>query len=178
MTSFAIVRERERGTIEQLIVTPMRNWELMVAKITPYIMISMVNVIVVLLVGTTWFNVPIRGSVLLLLLLTGLFLLPNLAIGLLISTVAKTQQEAQFLIQPILLPSLFLSGFLFPLATLPPFLELVSRIIPLRYFLVIVRGIVVKGIGLELLIPQVVALIIFSIILVGIAIRRFRKTLD
>ncbi len=178
LTSFAIVRERERGTIEQLIVTPMRNWELMVAKITPYIMISMVNVVIVLLVGTAWFGVPVRGSIPLLFTLTGLFLLPNLAIGLLVSTVSQSQQEAQFATQPILLPSLFLSGFLFPLATLPPFLELVSRIIPLRYFLVIVRGIVVKGIGLELLIPQVIALIIFSIVLVGIAIRRFRKTLD
>jgi ABC-2 type transport system permease protein len=178
LTSFAIVRERERGTIEQLIVTPVRNWELMVAKITPYILISLVNVVIVLLVGTGWFGVPIRGSVLLLFALTGLFLLPNLGIGLLISTVARTQQEAQFLVQPIILPTFFLSGFLFPLATLPPFLELVSRIIPLRYFLVIVRGIVVKGIGFELLIPQVVALVIFSIILVAIAIRRFHKTLD
>jgi len=178
LTSLAIVRERERGTIEQLIVTPVRSWELIVAKIVPYVLISFVNVITVIVVGTLWFDVPIRGSVLLLVTLTGLFLLPNLAVGLLISTVTKSQQEAQFLLQPIILPTLLLSGFLFPLSTLPPFLELVSRLIPLRYFLVIARGIVVKGIGLEILFPQVIALCIFSVVLVEIAIRRFRKTLD
>lgn len=178
LTSLAIVRERERGTIEQLVVTPIRNWELMIAKITPYILMSMVNVGVVLLIGTVVFGVPIQGSVPLLLLLTGLFLLPNLGIGLLVSTVAKTQQEAQMLSQPILLPAMFLSGFLFPVSTLPPFLQLVSSIIPLRYFLVIVRGIVVKGIGFSFLIPQVVALCVFSVILVGLAISRFHKTLD
>jgi ABC-2 type transport system permease protein len=178
LTSFAIVRERENGTIEQLIVTPIRNWELMVAKITPYVAISMINVVVVLLVGTVWFCVPIRGSVPLLLALTGLFILPNLGIGLLISTVAKNQQQAQFFIQPIILPTFFLSGFLFPLATLPPVLQVVSTIIPLRYFLIIVRGVVVKGIGFEFLIPQVVALSIFAVILVGLAISRFRKSLD
>jgi ABC-2 type transport system permease protein len=159
-------------------VTPLRNWELMVAKIAPYILISLVNVIMVILVGTLWFDVPIRGSVVLLFALTGLFLLPNLAIGLLISTVTKSQQEAQFLVQPIILPTLLLSGFLFPLSTLPPFLQFVSQFIPLRYFLVIARGIVVKGIGLEILFPQVIALCIFSVVLVEIAIRRFRKTLD
>jgi ABC-2 type transport system permease protein len=178
LTSFAIVRERERGTIEQLIVTPIRNWELMVAKITPYVLVSMVNVVLVLLIGNVWFGVPIHGSVPLLLALTGLFILPNLGIGLFISTFARTQMEAQFSIQPILLPSLFLSGFLFPLATLPPFLQFISIFIPLRYFLVIVRGIVVKGIGFELLIPQIVALSIFAVVLVVFAILRFHKTLD
>ena len=178
LTSLAIVRERERGTIEQLIVTPVRNWELMVAKITPYILVSMINVVIVLLVGTFWFGVPIRGSVPLLFALTGLFIVPNLGIGLLISTFANTQQEAQFATFPIILPSFFLSGFLFPLAALPPFLQLLSRLIPLRYFLVIVRSVIVKGVGFEVLISQVVALIIFSFVLVGIAILRFRKTLD
>jgi ABC-2 type transport system permease protein len=178
LTSLAIVRERERGTIEQLIVTPIRNWELMVAKITPYVLMSMINVAIILVVGTAWFNVPIRGNILLLVTLTGLFLLPNLGIGLLISTAAKTQQEASSLMQPIILPSFFLAGFLFPLAALPPFLQFVSLFIPLRYFLVIVRGVIVKGIGLEALLPQVAALVVFSFLLLFIAIRRFRKTLE
>jgi ABC-2 type transport system permease protein len=178
LTSLAIVRERERGTIEQLIVTPVRNWELMVAKITPYILVSMINVVIVLMVGTFWFGVPIRGSVPLLFALTGLFIVPNLGIGLMISTFAKTQQEAQFATFPIILPSFFLSGFLFPLAALPPFLQLLSRLIPLRYFLVIVRSVIVKGVGFEVLVSQVIALCIFSVVLVGIAILRFRKTLD
>jgi len=178
LTSFAIVRERERGTIEQLVVTPIRNWELMLAKITPYVFVSMINVCLVLAVGTLWFGVPIQGSIPLLLMLTGLFILPNLGIGLLISTVAKSQQEAQQLTQPILLPSMFLSGFLYPVSTLPAFLRLVSTFIPLTYFLVITRGIVVKGIGFNYLIPQVIALVIFSIVLVSLAINRFHKTLD
>lgn len=178
LTSMSIVRERERGTMEQLVVTPIRNWELMVAKITPYILVSLIDVVLILVVGSVWFNVPIRGSVALLFALTGLFIIPNLGIGLLISTAARTQQESQFLTMPIMLPSMFLAGFLFPIAALPPFLQLVSRIIPLTYFLVIVRGVVIKGTGLELLIPEVSALCVFSVILVGIAILRFRKSLD
>jgi ABC-2 type transport system permease protein len=122
--------------------------------------------------------VPVRGSVILLFALTGLFIIPNLGIGLVISTVARTQQESQFLSMPILLPSMFLAGFLFPIAALPPFLQFVSRFIPLRYFLVIARSVVIKGTGLELLIPEVTALCIFSVVLVGIAISRFRKRLD
>lgn len=178
LTSFAIVRERERGTIEQLIVTPIRNWELIIAKITPYVFLSMIDVVVILLAGTFWFGVPIRGSILLLLALTGLYLLPNLGLGLLISTVARTQQQAQMMAMPIMLPSMFLSGFLFPVAALPGVLQAISSILPLTYFLFIVRSVVVKGAGLELLIPQTIALTIFSIVLMGAAALRFRKTLE
>ncbi|HLY29317.1 MAG TPA: ABC transporter permease, partial [Aggregatilineales bacterium] len=178
LTSFAIVREREQGTIEQLIVTPIRNWELMIAKITPYMMVSMVEVVLVLAVGSFWFGVPIRGSVMLLFGLTLLFILPNLGIGLLISTVATNQMQAQLMSMPIVMPSMFLSGFFFPIAAMPVFLQLVSRLIPLTYFLVIVRSLVVKGVGLEYMVPQIVALSIFSVVLVGLAIRRFHKSLD
>jgi ABC-2 type transport system permease protein len=178
LTSAAIVKERERGTIEQLIVTPIRSWELVIAKITPYVFVSMLNVLVILLVGTLWFHVPIRGSVLLLLTLTGLFLLPNLGIGLLISTFAKSQQQAQFMVMPLMLPSMMLSGFFFPVAALPAVLQFISSLLPVTYFIFIVRSVVVKGAGLELLIPQTIALGIFSIVLVGIAALRFRKTLD
>jgi len=178
LTSAAIVRERERGTIEQLIVTPIRNWELMVAKITPYVLVSLVNVLIILAVGTFWFNVPIRGSFLLLIALTGLYLLPNLGIGLLISTVARTQQQAQFMVMPILLPSMFLSGYFFPIAALPSALQVVSQFLPLTYFLVIVRSVVIKGAGIDLLMPQVFALSIFSLVLLGFAAMRFRKSLD
>ena len=178
LTSFSIVRERERGTIEQLIVTPIRSWELVLAKITPYVLLSMVDVVLILLVGTLWFRVPVRGSILLLLALTGLYLLPNLGIGLLVSTFARTQQEAQFMVMPIMLPSMMLSGFIFPIAALPAALRVVSGFLPLTYFLVIARSVVIKGAGLGLLIPQVVALSVFAVILVGIAALRFRKTLD
>jgi ABC-2 type transport system permease protein len=178
MTAMAIVRERERGTIEQLVVTPIRNFELMIAKITPYILVSMVNVIMVMLVGTLWFGVPVRGSIILLLALTGLYIIPNLGIGLLISTFAHTQQEAQFASMPIMLPSMMLSGFLFPLASLPVVLQWVARFIPLTYFLEITRGIIVKGIGLNLLITQTLALTGFAVALVILAARRFKKTIE
>jgi ABC-2 type transport system permease protein len=178
LTSASIVKEREQGTIEQLIVTPIRSWELVVAKITPYILVSMADVFIILLFGTFWFHVPIRGSLLLLLALTGLFLLPNLGIGLVVSTVAKTQQQAQFMVMPIMLPTFMLSGFIFPISTLPIALQAVARVLPVTYFLVIVRSIVIKGTGLDLLLPQVGALAVFSLLMIAIAALRFRKTLD
>ena len=178
LTSAAIVKEREIGTIEQLIVTPIRNYELIIAKMVPYILVSLVNVIVILLVGTLWFHVPIRGSFYLLFALTGLYLVPNLAIGLLVSTMAKTQRQAQMLIMPIMLPSMMLSGFFYPLAALPAALQFVSSLLPMTYFLVIVRSVVIKGAGIELLMPQVFALTVFSIVLLGVAATRFKKSLD
>jgi ABC-2 type transport system permease protein len=178
LTSASIVKEREQGTIEQLIVTPIRSWELVVAKITPYVLVSMVDVFIILLVGTFWFQVPIRGSLLLLVALTGLYLLPNLGVGLVISTFAKTQQQAQFMVMPIMLPTFLLSGFIFPISTLPWALQAISRVLPVTYFLVIVRSIVIKGTGLDLLLPQVGALTLFSVLLIAIAALRFRKTLD
>jgi len=178
LTSAAIVKEREIGTIEQLIVTPIRNYELIIAKMVPYILVSLINVIVILLVGTLWFHVPIRGSFYLLFALTGLYLVPNLAIGLLVSTMAKTQRQAQMLIMPIMLPSMMLSGFFYPLAALPAALQFVSSLLPMTYFLVIVRSVVIKGVGIEMLMPQVIALTIFSILLLGVAAMRFRKSLD
>ena len=178
LTSAAIVKERERGTIEQLIVTPIRSWELVVAKLTPYVFVSMANVLVILVVGVFWFGVPIQGSLLLLLTLTGLYLLPNLGLGLLISTFAKSQQQAQFMVMPIMLPSMMLSGFFFPVAALPAALQFVSSLLPITYFIIIVRSVVVKGAGLDLLIPQTLALGGFSIFLIAIAAMRFRKSLD
>jgi len=130
------------------------------------------------LVGTLWFGVPIRGSLVLLFLLTGLFIIPNLGIGLAISTAARTQQEAQMLTMPILLPSMFLAGFLFPIAALPAVLQLISRVLPLTYFLVIVRSIIVKGTSFDLLLPEVTALAILAVVLVGFATLRFRKNLE
>jgi ABC-2 type transport system permease protein len=178
LTSAAIVKEREIGTIEQLIVTPIRNWELVIAKIVPYVFVSLINVIVILAVGTLWFGVPIRGSFTLLFALTGLYLLPNLGLGLLVSTVAKTQRQAQMLIMPIMLPSMMLSGFFYPIAALPAFLQFISQLLPLTYFLVIVRSVVIKGAGLDLLMPQVIALSVFSLALLGLAAMRFKKTID
>ncbi len=178
LTATSIVRERERGTIEQLIVTPLRSWELIIGKLMPYVLIAFLNTIEVLTIGVVLFHVPINGDLLLLLALTGLFLVTTLGIGLLISTIANTQQEAMLTTMFTLLPSIFLSGFFFPLAAMPVWLQVLSYAIPLRYFLIIARGIVLKGVGLSALWPEVVALSIFAFVVMSAAVRRFRKSLD
>ena len=178
LTALSIVRERERGTIEQLIVTPIRSWELVLAKIIPYVLVSFADMILILLIGTLWFGVPIRGSLLLLFAMTGLYLLPTLGMGLLISTFARTQQQAQMMTMPIMLPAMMLSGFIFPVASLPIFLQLVGEIFPITYFIVILRSIAIKGVGIEMFMPQAIALSIFSVVLLGLAALRFRKKLD
>ena len=178
LTALAIVKERERGTIEQLIVTPIRSWELIIAKIIPYIMVSFANTILIMAVGTFLFGVPLRGSLLLLFSLVGLYLLPTLGLGLLISTAARTQQQAQLMTMPIMLPSMLLSGVFFPTSSLPVFLQMIGNLLPLTYFVIILRSIVIKGVGLNMLMPQVIALTIFAILLLGLAARRFQKTLD
>ncbi|MCZ7569448.1 MAG: ABC transporter permease [Ardenticatenaceae bacterium] len=178
LTATAIVRERERGTIEQLIVTPIRSWELMVGKLAPYVIIAFVNTVEILVAGVLIFGVPINGSLPLLLVLSGLFLVTTLGIGLFISTSANTQQEAMLTSFFLMLPSLFLSGFFFPLAAMPRALQLMSYAIPLRYFLIVVRGIVLKGVGAEALWHEILALSIFAAVIMGGAALRFRKRLD
>jgi ABC-2 type transport system permease protein len=178
LTAAAIVRERERGTIEQLIVTPIRPWELVVSKLLPYVLIAFFDTLEILVIGTLWFKIPIRGSLGLLLALSGLFLVSSLGIGLFISTVAKTQQESMLLTWFTLLPTLFLSGFFFPLAAMPKVLQWVSYLVPLRYYLIIVRSLVLKGVGLEAVFKEAAALAIFGTIIMVAAARRFRKRLD
>lgn len=178
LTSTAIVRERERGTIEQLIVTPLRSQELVIGKLTPYVILAFWDTIEVLIVGVLLFRMPINGDLTLLLVLTGLFMVTTLGIGLLISTVANTQQEAMLTTMFTILPSIFLSGFFFPLAAMPAWLQILSYLIPLRYFLIIARGIVIKGVGLAALWPEVIALIIFAVVVMGAAAARFKKSLD
>lgn len=178
LTSTSIVRERERGTIEQLIVTPLRSLELIVGKLTPYVLIALIDMVEILVAGVLMFGVPINGSLPLLLLLTGLFLVTTLGLGLFISTISNTQQEAMLTTFFFLLPSIFLSGFLFPLAAMPWYLQAFSHLIPLRYFLIIVRGIIIKGVAIDTLWTEVIALSIFAVIIMGSAAARFRKRLD
>jgi ABC-2 type transport system permease protein len=178
LTASSIVRERERGTIEQLIITPIRSWELLVGKLTPYVLLAFLDMLEVLIVGSVFFHVPLNGNLGLLLLMSALFLATGLGIGLFISTVAKTQQEAQMLGALIQLPSFFLAGFFFPIAAMPPFLQAISYLVPLRYFLVIVRGIMLKGAGIEAFSGEVVALAIFCTVIMLLAVRRFHKRLD
>jgi ABC-2 type transport system permease protein len=178
LTALSIVRERERGTIEQLIVTPIRSWELILAKIIPYILVSFADMLLILVIGTLWFHVPIRGSLWLLFGMTGLYLLPTLGLGLLISTFARTQQQAQLMTMPILLPAMMLSGFIFPVASLPVFLQIVGQLFPLTPFIYILRSIVVKGVGIQMIVPQIIALMVFAFLFLGAAALRFSKKLD
>lgn len=177
-TALSIVREREQGTIEQLVVTPIQPWELIVGKVIPPIGVAFFDLAEILAIGVFWFGVPIRGSVPLLLVLSLLFLLSTLGIGLFVSSVARSQQEAMLLSFLIMFPSIFLSGFFFPLEAMPGWLQAISYLIPLRYMLVIIRGIIMKGVGLPAFADQVIALLIFGpLILIGASLR-FRKSLE
>jgi ABC-2 type transport system permease protein len=178
LTATAVVRERERGTIEQLIVTPIRPWELMLGKILPYTILAFFNVLEVMAIGHYWFKVPIRGDLGLILALSGLFLISTLGIGLLASTFAKTQQEAMLIVWMLLLPALFLSGFFFPLNAMPKVLQWISYVFPLRYYLAIIRSLMLKDITFAAIRPEAIALAIFGLVLMTAAALRFRKRLD
>lgn len=178
LTASAIVRERERGTIEQLIVTPIRPWELVVGKIIPYVLLAFVDTLEVLAIGHWWFGVPVRGDLTLILACSGLLLLSGLGIGLFASTIANTQQEAMLTVWMTLLPSIFLSGFFFPLEAMPQVLQWISYLVPLRYYLVIIRALLIKGVGLAAIWPETLALAIFGLLILGAAALRFRKRLD
>ncbi|MZP41965.1 ABC transporter permease [Heliobacterium gestii] len=178
LTSFSMVREKERGTMEQLVVTPVRPAELMLGKLLPFVFIGFVSLTMVLLIGMYWFQVPPKGSVPLLFLLSTLFLITILAIGLLISTVARTQLQAMQMTVLLILPSILLSGFVFPRETMPALLQGLGGLLPLTYFLVIVRGIFLKGVGLDFLWQQTMILSVFAIGLFVLAAKKFRKNLD
>ncbi len=178
LTATTIVRERERGTIEQLIVTPIRPWELVVGKILPYVVLAFFDTFEVLVIGHWWFGVPVRGDLGLTIGTSGLLLLSSLGIGLFASTMANTQQEAMLTVWMTLLPSLFLSGFFFPLEAMPQFLQIVSYLFPLRYYLIVIRALLLKGVGAAPIQDQIVALAIFGVLIMLAAALRFRKRLD
>jgi ABC-2 type transport system permease protein len=177
MTATAIVKEKERGTIEQLVVSPLRPLELIVGKALPFVLIGYLDILIVVLAGVLWFRVPIAGSFPLLLLLSGLYIMTTLGLGLLMSTVSQTQQQAMmlgFFANP---PFMLLSGFIFPIASMPEPMQLLTYVIPLRYFLIIIRGIFLKGVGLDVLWPQALALLLFGIAVLTLSTLRFHKRL-
>ncbi|AET66336.1 ABC-type multidrug transport system, permease component [Desulfosporosinus orientis DSM 765] len=178
LTSFSIVREKERGTMEQVVVTPIRSLELLLGKLLPFLFIGFISLSLILATGIFWFGVVPAGSVPLLVLLSTIFLFTILAIGLLISSVAKTQLQAMQMTFILILPSILLSGFIFPRETMPTFLKLLGGLFPLTYFLEIVRGIFLKGVGIHYLWQDTLILCVFAFILVGIAAMKFRKNLD
>ena len=175
ITSMAIVRERERGTLEQLIVTPMKNWELMLGKIIPYSVVDYVQMTVALLVGIVVFDVPTRGSLVLLYGLTSLFIVASLSLGILISTVTKTQMQAMQLSFFVFMPSILLSGFMFPRDAMPQFFKLLGNLLPLTFYLEILRGILLKGVGVSVLWQPILALVLYIAITLTISIKKFQK---
>ena len=177
-TSMAIIKEKEVGTMEQLIVTPMRPFELILGKTIPYTLISIAQMVAVSLFAVFWFDVPMRGSVLLMFAGVCLFLLSNLGIGLFISTISATQQQAMMTTFFFILPFFMLSGFVFPIDNMPAVVQALTYLNPLRYFLIILRGIFLKGIGLDILWPQYVYLALLGTIVFSGAIVRFKKRLD
>lgn len=178
LTGEAIVRERESGTMEQLIVTPIRPIELIIGKLIPYALASLCTALLVFFAGQLLFNVPVNGNVLLLFAFMLLFLLVPLGIGLWVSAVSQTFRQAQALTLLFLLPGFLLSGQFFPIESMPPPLQLVTYFVPLRYFLPVLRGIFLKGIGLPELWPQALALVFWAAFFLFLASSRFKKTLD
>ena len=175
LTSMAVVREREIGTMEQLMVTPIRPLELILGKTLPFVLISYVDVLLVTAVGILWFHVPIKGSFWLLLFGAGVYLMSTIGVGLFISTISRTQQQALMSSFFFYLPAVLLSGFMFPIANMPEPAQWITYVNPLRYFLVIIRGIFLKGSGLEVLWPQFVALTVLGALLLTLSSLRFQK---
>jgi ABC-2 type transport system permease protein len=173
-----IVRERELGTLEQLIVSPIQSGELILGKMIPLMTIGYLNVTMILLFAVFWFAVPVLGSVTLLYFTVLVFFFATLGLGTLVSTVAKTYIQAVQLIQFLLMPSMLLSGFIFPIEAMPRPLQWISYLIPLRYFLTIVRGIIIKGIGFNYLWPQILMLLALGLAVFTAAVLRFRKRID
>ena len=178
LTSFSIVRERERGTMEQLIVTPITNMELMIGKIIPYVIIGFVDIVLALALSVFWFRVPIAGSIPLLLVFSVIFLFGALGMGLLISIISKSQLQAMQLSMFMIMPNLLLSGYMFPRAAMPDLINRISTVLPLTYFINVLRGIILKGNGFRELYPEFLILTAFGVIFLVIATVKFKKKID
>jgi ABC-2 type transport system permease protein len=178
LASMGIVREKEAGTMEQLIVTPIRPHQLIIGKLLPFVLIGLVEATFVLIVARGLFGIPIRGSVALLYALCLAFMLNTLGIGLFISTISRSQQQAMFTTTFFIMPMILLGGFVFPIENMPPFFQFISRAIPTRYFFIIIRGIMLRGAGWPQLWDQAAALLVIGFILFALSVLRFHKTLD
>ncbi len=177
LTAQAIVREREIGTLEQIMVTPIRPWELILGKTLPFAMIGFLDILLIASIGVFWFKIPFRGDLFILLLGSLLFLTSSVGIGLFISTICSTQQQAQISTFFFVMPAFILSGFAFPLENMPEWLQYFTYISPLRYFLVIIRGLFLKGVGLEFLWPHMMALALLGGFMITLSAIRFKKRL-
>lgn len=175
LTSMAIVREKEIGTMEQLIVSPISSWELILGKIIPFGIIALIQVGLITLLGTLWFKVPLRGNLILLFISSAIYLLTTLGIGLFISTLSSTQQEAMMSVFLFNFPAVLLSGFSYPIANMPTVVQYITYFDPLRYYLIIIRGIFLKGVGIRILWPQILALLVMGVAVITFSSLRFRK---
>jgi len=178
LTAAAVVREREMGTIEQLLVTPILPGELMLGKVAPNLVIAFVNMLTIIALGVFWFEVPFQGSFGLFCWLAFMYVFSGLGLGLLVSTISQTQKQAQQWSFLMMLLGLVLGGFIFPRYLMPPAIRIIGNLFPLTYFIPIARGIVTKGIGIEFLWEQVVALLAYIVVILFVAIRAFRQRLD
>jgi ABC-2 type transport system permease protein len=179
LTSLGIVKEKEIGTLEQLMVTPIKPHELILGKLIPFVIIGFVDAVIVLAVAHFWFEVPIRGSLPLLFLLSFLFILTTLGLGLFVSTIAKSQQQAMLIAQFFFfIPFIFLSGFTFPISNMPDTIRAITYIIPLRYYLEILRALLLKGAGLEDLWFQALMLLVIGVSVLWLSVLRFHKKLE
>ncbi len=178
MTAQSVVREYEMGSIEQLLVTPLRPLELVVGKLAPNILLAFLDLFLILALGVWWFGVPFRGSLGLFTLLVFLFIISGLGLGLLISTIAQTQNQAQQLSATLMMLSQLLTGFIYPRDPMPPAVQAIGGLIPLTYFIRIARGIITKGIGIQFLWSDVLALVVYGILVMGLAAVTFKKRLD
>ena len=178
LTAFAVVREREIGTLEQIMVTPIRRWEFILGKTVPFFLVGCVDATLIALVGTFWFGVPFRGN--LGVLAAGLvtYILAGLGLGLLISTVSATQQQAMISAFFFIMPMITLSGFGTPISSMPPLLQKLTYLNPMRYIMVVLRSVYLKGVGLDVLWPQIAALAGFAVILLSVSVLRFHKSLE
>jgi ABC-2 type transport system permease protein len=178
LSAMAIVREKEVGTLEQLNVTPLARWELIVGKLLPYAFIGIIDVVLVLVVALYWFEIPMRGSIPLLFAMSLVYLMSTLGLGLFVSTISNTQQQAMLTTTFFfMMPMIYLSGFVFPIENMPAWIQPATYLIPLRYFLVIVRGIFLKGLGLDTLWPQALALFGWGTAVLALATVRSSKRL-
>ena len=178
LTSLAIVKEKELGTLEQLVVTPIKPYQLIIGKLAPFFMIGVVDVLLVVFFASLVFNLPVKGGVLLLLSLSLIFLMTTLGLGLFISTISRTQQQAMMTaIFFFMLPMMFFAGFVFPIENMPTIIQYVSYLIPLRYYFIIVRGLFLKGVGIQILWPHALALLLFGSTILSMSVMRFQKKL-
>jgi len=178
LTSLGIVKEKEMGTMEQLIVTPIRPHELIVGKLLPFFIVGLIDIVLVLLVATFWFRVPVKGSPVLLFGLSSVYMLTTLGLGLLFSTISKSQQQAMLTTVFFMIPMIVLSGFVFPIENMPKVIQYITYIVPLRYYLVIIRGLFLKGVGLADLWPETLILLAFGLAILALSVLRFRKKLE